>query len=131
MLEEDRLSSCMPMAHTWFREAGKHKIPISRQKGLGGHPRTLQHSLTDIKRIPAGRASKHTLSHGHAWCEGCACPEQSWTQLWELPCQPLATALPRHEPAPATGAGEPESETNSVLGKETGPLEMPGISAQL
>lgn len=65
-------------------------------------------------------------------CKSDACPEQSWTQLWELLCWPLATALPGHEPAPATGAGESENKTNPVLlGEETGPLEMPGVSGQL
>lgn len=65
-------------------------------------------------------------------CKSDACPEQSWIQLWELLCWPLATALPGHEPAPATGAGESENKTNPVLlGEETRPLEMPGVSGQL
>lgn len=65
-------------------------------------------------------------THG---CKSDACPEQSRTQLWELLCRPLATS---HEPAPATGTGQPENKTIPVLlGEETGPLEMPGVSGQL
>lgn len=56
---------------------------------------------------------------------------QGWAQLWELLCWPLAMALPRWELAPTLGAGDSENKTNPVLGEETEPLEVPGISGQL